>query len=357
MVDEKGRKIRVSDIAARAGVSPAVVSRFLNGNGYVSQEKAAAITQALQELGVKARSDPPAVRGQNRKVFAFLSPPLENRNSYQYAIMNAFFSDIAKSKGYSTKVYSINLVEVSLIQALTTILKDHPSGVFVPVVPMRELDHGTQRFIQDCDIPIVFLSEFLHPYPQLHSIVGNVDTGISLSIAHLRERGCRNLALLTPTAAESKSASLQQAAFRNHTQREDWLRSCTICEYPRTASGFAASGYQCAKLAFAQNPAIDGIIGWVDSYAAGILWYLYEIGKRVPEDVKLITENDEFAPFLCPPLTSFSFSNQAICTEAVDMLVRLQNKRERQNVKHIYLRPSFSVRTSTDSDHAVEISL
>lgn len=357
MVDQKGRKIRVSDIAAKAGVSAAVVSRFLNTNGYVPQEKSAAITQALQELGAKVPLEPPAVRGQNRRVFAFLSPPLANRNSYQYAAMSSFFSDTAKAKGYSTKVYPVCLTDTPLIQALTAILKDHPSGIFIPVVPMRELDRATQRFIEDCDIPIVFLSEFLHPYPQIHSIINNVEVGISMSIAHLREQGCRNLALLTPTTAESKSAALQQAAFRTNTREESWLHGCAIYEYPRTPSGFAASGYQCAKLAFSKDPSIDGIIGWTDSYTAGILWYLYEIGKRVPDDVKLIAQNEEYAPFLCPPLTSFSFSNHAICSEAVDMLVRLQSKKERQNVKHVYLRPSFSVRASTNNDMTMILPL
>lgn len=357
MIDKKGRKIRISDVAERAGVSPAVVSRFLNANGYVSREKGEAIAQAMQEMGAQVPQTPPAVRGRNRRVFAFLSPPLTHKASTQYAVMSSFFSETAKTRGYSTKVYALSLGEVTLIQALTDILKDHPSGIFIPVVPMIQLDLPTQRFIQDCDVPVVFLSEFLHPYPQIHSVINNFEIGISMAVEHLRVQGCRNLALLTPPAAESKSAALQQAAFREITREIIEPDKSFICEYPRTAYGNSDSGYLCAKKAFEENPQIDGVIGWVDSYTAGILWYLYETNRRVPDNVKVVTLNDDYASVLCPPVTSVSFPNQSICSEAVDMLVRLQSAKEKQNVKHVYIRPVFTVRNSTDSTVPVNYSL
>ena len=111
---------------------------------------------------------------------------------------------------------------------------------------------------------------------------------------------------------------------------------------------FAQAGYACAKLAFSRDPDLDGIIGWTDSFTAGILWYLYESGRRVPENVKVVAMNDDYAPCLCPPLTTYSFSVQEQCAAAVEMLVTLQNPRMRQNVRHMYIAPTFTIRGSTD---------
>lgn len=350
MVDQYGKKIPIREIAARAGVSPSAVSRYLNDSGYVSDEKNAAIFRALQALGARPENAPPTARGRNRRVFAFLSPPLVPGANIQFAAMGSFFSDAAKSRGYSTKVYSVSLADTPLVTALRQIMEDHPSGIFIPVVPMIELDRQTQRFIQESEIPIVFLSEFLRPYPRINSIISNVNQGVGMAVAHLREQGCSRLALLTPPTTQSKFAALEQAAFQEYTQEENWPENSIICEYPWQEPSFANAGYACAKLAFERDSELDGIIGWTDSFAAGILWYLYEVGKRVPEDVKLVALNEDYAPFLCPPLTTVSFSNQTICTQAVEMLTRLQSPKERENVKHVYISPCFTVRRSTNPD-------
>lgn len=348
MLDKQGKKLLIRDIATAAGVSPTAVSRYLNSSGYVSPEKSSAIRQALEALGAQAGSQAPESRGRNRRVFAFLTPPYSPNSNMQFAAMSSVFSDAAKSKGYATKVYPFDLSRFSLIDALKLILSDHPSGILVPVVPMLSLDRQTQQFIQDSDIPIVLFSEFPTPYPSIHSIINSFDAGISLSVCHLRDIGCRRLALLTPPNTQSKSAGLLQAAFLACTKDEPWLEKACIFTQAWTDPRFAYAGYACAKQAFSQVPDLDGIIGWTDSFSAGIAWYLYEIGKRIPQDVKLVTMNDDYAPYLCPPMTTFSFSSTYLCTEAVDLLITLQSPKQRQNIRHLYIAPTFTVRGSTD---------
>ena len=44
------KKIKFVDIAKKAGVSNAAVSRYVNGSGYVSEEKKKMIQKAMDEL-------------------------------------------------------------------------------------------------------------------------------------------------------------------------------------------------------------------------------------------------------------------------------------------------------------------
>lgn len=350
MLDKQGKKLRVSDIAELAGVSPTAVSRYLNSSGYLSPEKGEAIRRALEAMGAQTDESAPENRGRSRKLFAFLAPPHSLPGSMQFAAMGSVFSEEARSKGYATKVYSMDLSGMTLSEALRQVLAGHPNGIMIPVVPMMTLDIPTQRFIQECEVPIVMCSEFPTPYPTIHSIIYSFGTGLDLSVTHLIEMGCRRLALLTPPNSQSKSAGLQQTAFFGCTGEKKELENAQCFTYPWVDGKFAQAGYACAKEAFSQNPDLDGIISWTDSYAAGILWYLYEVGKQVPRDVKLVALHEDYAPYLCPPLTTYTFSNREVCVEAVEMLVTLQSPRQRQNIRHLYINPIFTVRGSTDPE-------
>jgi len=350
MLDKQGKKLRVSDIAELAGVSPTAVSRYLNSSGYLSPEKGEAIRRALEAMGAQADESAPENRGRSRKLFAFLAPPYRPNSSMEFAVMGSVFSEEAKSRGYATKVYSVDFTKLTLIEALELMLSDHPSGILLPVLPMMSLDLRTQRFVQECNVPIVFCSEFPTPYSSIHSIIYNFDAGIEMAVSHLVDMGCRRLALLTPPNSQSKSAGLQQTAFFGCTGEKKELENAQCFTYPWVDGKFAQAGYACAKEAFSQNPDLDGIISWTDSYAAGILWYLYEVGKQVPRDVKLVALHEDYAPYLCPPLTTYTFSNREVCVEAVEMLVTLQSPRQRQNIRHLYINPVFTVRGSTDPE-------
>ena len=162
------KNVKVADIAQAAGVSQAAVSRYINGNGYVSDDKRQSIAAAMEALGIQVSDQPSINRGRNRKIFGLLIPPLNG--NVQYTCMASFFSEAAKTRGYSTKVYAVNLSETDLNSVLQTMLKDHLSGIFIPVVPMLELDRKTQKTITESETPIVMFSEFLNPYPKINKI-------------------------------------------------------------------------------------------------------------------------------------------------------------------------------------------
>lgn len=339
------KKITIAEIAQKAGVSQSAVSRYLNGSGYVAEDKRAMIASALEDLNVETTHETKITKGRSRKVFGIINPPMSG--NMQYERMGSYFSNYSKDRGYSTKIYSVNLVENALKDVITAIQKDNLSGIFIPVVPMLSLDAETLKVIKDSDTPIVMLSEFIEPYPEINSIVNNFSAGIKMAMTHLSQCGCCNIALLTPSVKQSKSAALQQNGFKKYIDETGPWKSWQIIEHDWKDASFAHAGYECAKLAFSKNPEIDAIIGWTDSYTAGILWYLYETRRKVPDDVKIITSNDDYAEYLCPPLTTYSLSNELACSEAVDMLIRLQKESEKDNVKHIYLTPKLTVRKST----------
>ena len=68
----------ISDVARAAGVSPATVSRVLNGSGQVSAERAERVRQAADELGYQPFGPARALRRQRTTVWAAIVADIEN---------------------------------------------------------------------------------------------------------------------------------------------------------------------------------------------------------------------------------------------------------------------------------------
>ena len=58
-----------------------------------------------------------------------------------------------------------------------------------------------------------------------------------------------------------------------------------------------------------------------DAIAVGFLQYLYEANIAVPEDIAIISINDdEIAQFVAPPLTTYRIDTEEIAKTAIDLL-------------------------------------
>jgi len=69
---------RITDVAHRAGVSPATVSRVVNGSGEVSPELVRRVRLAVDELGYQPFGPAPALRRQTTSVWAVIVAGVEN---------------------------------------------------------------------------------------------------------------------------------------------------------------------------------------------------------------------------------------------------------------------------------------
>ncbi len=87
----------IYDVARRAGVSPATVSRVFNGTS-VSEEKAAAVRAAAEELRFTPNRTARTLRTQSSEVIALVIPDIENP---YFTEMARGVEDAASEAGYS----------------------------------------------------------------------------------------------------------------------------------------------------------------------------------------------------------------------------------------------------------------
>lgn len=86
----------ISEIAKRAGVSSAAVSRYLN-NGYLSDEKRIAIQKVIEETGYKPSAQAQNLRTKKTKMIGVILPKIDSSSIGRIV---AGIQSVIEEKGY-----------------------------------------------------------------------------------------------------------------------------------------------------------------------------------------------------------------------------------------------------------------
>ena len=178
------------------------------------------------------------------------------------------------------------------------------SGVFFAPLELTpgkdEVNRRIAGALEAAGIPIVLLDRTVLPYPERgdHDLVGidNRRAGYVMT-EHLLRLGCRRIAAVgLPDAAATvdvREAGYREALFRWGVEVEpDLIR--------RLDPG---DGQEVAELMGTQRP--EAIVCANDRTAARLMHTLFDLGYRVPDDVRLVGIDDlEYAKLLPVPLTT-----------------------------------------------------
>ena len=258
----------IREVAKIAGVSPATVSRVMNGTANVDEEKKQRVLEAIQETGFKPNELARALFKKSSKIIGMIVPNIEN----------PFFSEIAKAveeeafqNGY--KMLLCNSAnnpkkERMNIQMLVQMQADG-------IVIMTNSDR-TGKKIAECGLPVVVMDRKLSEGREIAFIESDHYKGGKLAAEHLIECGCQHIVCLR---GPMKFSSGQQ----RYQGYEDVCR-----KYGRKA----------------------------------VYKVLHQNGRRVPEDVQLVGfDNIEFSRRMTPELTTISQPIEEMGKLAVQMII------------------------------------
>ena len=117
----------IYDVAERAGVSPATVSRVFNGTS-VSAEKVAAVRTAAAELNFTPNRTARSLRTQSSEVIALVIPDIENP---YFTEMARGVEDVASEAGYSVVLCNSDSQTEKEATYLQIAIAEHMSGVII----------------------------------------------------------------------------------------------------------------------------------------------------------------------------------------------------------------------------------
>lgn len=337
-----GRATTSADVAKQAGVSRATVSVVLNGthsNIRVSDETRSRVLAAAAELDYTPHPAAQALRRQRSGTIgfvprAFVGVPFEQPIPY---LLGLFIARAAlrrdlrileiPAEGEASRGTD-ELVRFLLGRRVDGVILHAPSTV-----------HEVRRVV-DRGLPVV---QLLRPQFDARTPAITVDPvpGIDAAVAHLIAQGHRRIAFIGSAAAHpvdrTRVERFRTALAAHGIVPHDGLM-CLVDDLS-IAAGHASTQ---ALLALEERP--TAIFAAADSSAIGALQALHEARLRVPDDISLISYDDAFAPYLCPPLTAVAQPLERVAEEALGLLVEgFDGARPPQIVLPSELRPRASV--------------
>jgi DNA-binding LacI/PurR family transcriptional regulator len=267
----------IYDIAARAGVGIATVSRVINGSRRVSDKTRKAVQKAMSELGFRPNNAARrlAAGAPNRPRVVALMPFFTT--AFYFAVCKALAQKLSQS-GTDLVLVDVHDQDEADRHLDRLLAERSCEGV---VLCSMDLSEERRDQFQILGIPAVALDYDTAAIP--HVRVDNVLGGRLLSET-LARHGSRKQVLLIGTRGAH--------AFRDRERGfvEAAPDGCLVLE---TESVDVESGRALALEALKQMPDVDGFACAGDMLAVGVLAALKERGRRVPEDVQVIGFDDQ----------------------------------------------------------------
>ncbi len=322
------------EVAKRAGVSPATVSRVLNKTGYIAPETERRVLEVVRQLNyyknVHARR---LATGQSDLFGLVIS---EIANPYFPEIIRGF-QGAAWERGFDVLLFNTEYQEARTGSVIRKLIE---SGVRGVAVMTSSVGKSATAELTAAGIAVVFCN-LGAPERLISNISIDYQKGISQAIEHVVEMGHRRSAVIAGPANNRTAITIKQALVKGLSDRR--LNPVSIIESNyRVDAGASAVR---AILARKERPTV--IFCGSDLIAMGAMRTLEEEGVRVPEEVSVVGIDDiPSASLARPPLTTIGVPREKLGIMAFEALEKVL-KLKRRNGADYYLGTELFVRKST----------
>ncbi|HWE89794.1 MAG TPA: LacI family DNA-binding transcriptional regulator [Pseudonocardiaceae bacterium] len=287
-------RVTIAEIARRANVSKATVSRVLNGKPDVDGSTAARVRRVMEESGYAPSSRAVSLARGNSRTLGMLVPSLTW--PWVSELLQGVV-DTLEAAQYGLLLYTVNRGEESLGQFAAHVSARSFDGL-IAIEPPNLLSYIEQLYQRG--LPVVLIDDRGH-HPGFPSVVTTNQDGGAQAARHLLECGRRKLACVAGPQ-EYGCTRDRLRGFREVIEEaglpfsERDVRSGDFTE---------SSGRKAMEELLTENPSIDGVFVQNDLMAFGALRQLRETGITVPADIAVVGFDDiPAAAQVVPALTT-----------------------------------------------------
>jgi LacI family transcriptional regulator len=314
----------IKEVALKAGVSIATVSRVLNNVGPIDERTRQHVSEVARELRYVPNATGRSLSRRKTEAIGLLLPDL----------FGEFFSEVLRGSDQTAQHSNYHLVVSSShnnrrqIRAALTMMRGRVDAL---VIMSPHIDAETLSENLPQSLPVVLLNCHVQS-TEFDSITVDNFTGAHAMTTHLLEHGHRRIAIITGTPgnvdANERLRGYQTALGDNGIAADETL----VVQGNFTES----SGVDAVKtlLALSQRP--TAIFASNDSMAIGALSALRDAGVQVPEEIALAGFDDvPIDSYLTPTLTSVQVGIHALGVLAIETAlhaVRHQNTHRKQQI-------------------------
>lgn len=289
----------IRDVAREAGTSISSVSRCLNDIPGVAAPVRKRILAAVHRLGYDVRSG-------KRRVIALILPTIQvpEIGLYSAQVMDSIRKK-AWEKGYGCLMISredIGLLSETLI-----------SGA----VSFDYLKEVCYQFPNMKNIPLVCFNDIGNHLEQVYSVHSNEKHGIQLAVEHFYRNHHTRIGFLHYMETRNVvNNNLRSEAFRNITESLGIRNSCAIQFFSNDLPLEEAISMLLKKRCTA-------LLAGGEDLTMSVVHALSLFGKRIPEDLSLISYENRFSRFCTPRHTTIAQDFPALAEASFDLLEKM----------------------------------
>lgn len=331
------KKVTMSDIAKKAGVSKATVSMVINGrDSSISKETRTRILKIVKELNYIPNSVARSLNTNKSGTIGIILPD----------ITNPFFSSISRAIEDEASLLGYNVIfcntdsEIEKEEKYTKLL----ISKLVDGVIFTSGGEGSNsiKMLKDNNIPFVLVDRYIKIYEDSYGVYCSNKDGIIKGIEYLYSKGKRRIAFVKGVD-DLEISNQRLEGYTEITKKYNIYDKNLIFEGDFTIE----SGITATKMMVKQKSDIDAIFYSNDLMALGGMKVLLRNGYKVPEDISVMGfDNIDISSIIEPELTTIGQPIYDMGKKSCKLLIDVINGVEIKD-KEIFFETELIVRGTT----------
>lgn len=333
---DASQKVTIRDVARKARVSTATVSRVLAGVNIVSEELAERVRGVARQLRYQPNRVARSLRSQKSRIVGVLIPNIQN--PFFTGVIRGI-EDLLQATDY-TLLLGNSDDNPSRERGYLDLLRAEGVGGLI-VVPGADAAN-TYNEILEIGIPLVAIDRYVADL-QCDSVTVENEEGAAAAMRHLIALGHTQIGIVT--GPEKISTARERLAGYHLALREAKLpyETSLIHHVVFRQEG----GYEAAQSLMSLPKPPTAIFAASDLIALGVLRALHDRRIRIPEDVAVVSFDDmPWTAALLPPLTAVSQPTYELGATAARLLLERMREPDERPLQRIRLQTQLVVRAS-----------
>lgn len=301
--------LRITDVAAQAGVSPITVSRVFNSPESVAPETLERVRQVVQKLGYVPNRLAGGLSSARSRLIAAIVPTIAH-SLFSETIQ--VFSETMSRAGYEVLLALSGYSDTNEESLLDTVLSRRPEGVLLTGVAHTA---SLRERLRNVGIPVVETWDMTES--PIDMLVGFSHYQIGEAVAErFLARGAKRAALIS---ASDVRALARRAGFRDRLAKAGLKEVAELIVAPPSS---LATGKTALPQLLQSAPDVDAVFCGSDLLAIGALGAARNMGLEVPSRLAICGFGDlDFAAETTPQLTTVRVDGTRIGVSAARALL------------------------------------
>lgn len=307
----------IKDVAKKANVSVATVSRVINNTGYVNHETRKIVETAIDELGYVPNELARSLFRKKSNIIGLIVPHI---STYFFAELIEALEQPIMEHGYKLMIFNskddieiekkyINVFSQYNIDGLILVANTQSVRSYLNLkIPMITIDH-----IIDNSIP---------------SITSDNVQGGELAARKLIASGAKKIIHFRGPSVLITVVDRARGFYQVMDEENIDVHSFDL--------DFKAPDLDDIEMFIKKHPDVDGIFCSSDIIAMYVISVLTKLNYKVPEDVQVIGfDNIELSSVLIPTLTTIAQPIEEMGKKTIEYLIDMINKKELDELHHL----------------------